>query len=168
MAQQAYCTTADLEARYTAERVAQVFSVQAADGTTAGTADSSAVTAACADASAWVAQFLIGVHASQMPFATVPDVVKMYACDVAMFFGMRRRPNNLGKKIEEIPYGHEFLLARDGLKMVREGLLRIDKDSSPANAGGMVATQLPMDLRPAGTFITDPTTGSGGFEGGTF
>lgn len=167
MAQESYCTQVDLEARFTAERVAEVFSVATSSGETTGTADSTAVAAAITDACAWVGQFLIGIHQSQMPFGTIPPVVKMYACDATMFFGMRRRVEHRGKKPEETPFYFEFSMAQAGLKQVREGLLRIDKDLPPANTGGSVASSTPPTLKPH-FFVPDPSTGTGGFNSGRF
>lgn len=168
MAFEIYCTQSDLEARYTAERVAEVFSVQDADGATSGTASGAAVVTACTDASAKVASYLIGVHSDAMNFGSVPELVKYHACAIAMYLGMRRRPEIGAMKAETVPYYRDAQDAVAELKLIREGILRVSKDLKPANAGGSVASQLPTELQPSGTFITDPTTGNGGFEGGTF
>jgi phage gp36-like protein len=160
-----YVTQADLEAQFTAERVAQVFSVQAADGSTTGSVDSTSLNWCIAKASAEVDEVLFGIH-SAADLATVPDTIKEIAAVFTMYRGTLRRPEYRGD-LKSLPYRQDYEDARDRLMKMREAYLRMSRDYPPANVGGQYTTSLPESV---GSFVfnADPSTGTGGFNSGDF
>jgi hypothetical protein len=161
----AYITQADLVAQFTAERVAQVFSVQSPDGSSTGAVDSTSLNWCIEKGSAEVDEVLFSIHSSDH-LAVVPDPVKEIAGVFVMYRGMLRRPEYRGD-LNNLPYRQDYLDARERLMKMREAYLRISRDHSPANVGGLYATGLPESVGPF-VFSPDPLTGSGGFNNGDF
>jgi phage gp36-like protein len=119
-----YATQADLEARYGAEEILQL-----ADRNRDGVIDAGVIDRALADADAEINGYLGGRY--QLPLADVPQIINVYACDIARF----RLYNDLAT--EEVRKRYE-----DAIKFMRmagEGKVRIGPASSgaePSQAGG--------------------------------
>lgn len=142
----AYCALADLEVRFTAERVAQVFSVQSADGSTTGVADAASVLAACNDVTARISSRLGGVYV--VPFvAPIDDVILDLACDMAMWVGIRRRPEFVTQERFR-PYADLYKDATAQLEDIRTDKARISAAKVPANAGGVDSYTTPDAATP--------------------
>lgn len=73
-----YATQADLEARYGAEEVLQL-----ADRNRDGVIDAGVIDRALADAEAEINGYLGSRY--QLPLADVPQIVNVYACDIARY-----------------------------------------------------------------------------------
>jgi hypothetical protein len=159
----------DLESAFTAERVAEVFSVQAADGSTTGVADATSLAYSIRMGSAEAARLLIGAgyDVEAMDATTCPDTIKQLVLPLVMHNGMRRRPEYMGKPIADVPYHEEWKQARADLKDLREAKQRVSAATPPANVGGQVRTNAYTTVQPF-TFLGDPRTGTGGFNDGGF
>lgn len=160
-------TQADLEFAYTAERVAEVFSVQAADGSTTGEADADSLAYAIRMGSAEAARMLIGAgyDVESMDADSCPDTIKQLVLPLVMFAGMRRRPEHTVKPPEQVPYFQDWKQARADLKELREARQRVSADIKPANVGTTHSTSAHTSVQPF-TFLADPSTGRGGFNDG--
>lgn len=73
-----YATQADLEARYGAEEVLQL-----ADRNRDGVIDAGVIDRALADADAEIDGYLGSRY--QLPLATAPQIINVYACDIARY-----------------------------------------------------------------------------------
>src|SRR5579859_8066607 len=104
-----YVTQTDLDARYTSERVAQVFSIQLADGSSTGNADGPSLTATIIDASGELEELLGVTHV--VPFAAPydPAIVEI-VCAFAMYRGTaQRRPEySPPQQREKSPYEKDY------------------------------------------------------------
>jgi hypothetical protein len=158
----------DLEESFSAERVAEVFSVQAADGSTTGIADADALAFAIRMGSAEVARLLIGAGYAieDMDATTCPDTIKQLALPIVMHRAMLRRPEHL-KDPKSSLYFEAWQQARADLKELREAKQRVAAATPPANVGGEIATNNHTSVQPF-TFLADSRTGEGGFNSGGF
>lgn len=161
-------TQADLEAMFTAERVADVFSVRDATGESTGEVDSASLTMAIRMGSAEAERVIMGAYASSFPYtaATCPDTLRQLVGILVMHQGMLRRPGMIAAP-ETSPYFKVWQQARADLKELREGFQRLSTTDLPANVGGQVANHLPVAQRPF-TFVGNSSTGEGGFNSGDF
>lgn len=157
----------DLESAFTAERVAEIFSVQAADGSTTGI-DPNSLAYAIRMGSAEVARLLIGAgyDVEAMTEVTCPDTIKQLALPIVMHQGMLRRPEYMSDP-KKSPYYEAWVQARKDLDELRKAYQRIAKDTPPANVGGQVTSNAHTAVQPF-TFLGDPRTGKGGFNDGGF
>ena len=164
-----YVVLADVESRFTKERVAEVFSTQAADGSTPGTADATAFLAAATDASAEFEEILGVTYVT--PFVTPFDaaIVEIVAV-FTMFRGARlRRPEYAtGDAKTTGPYDADYRLALQRAFDLRDNKRRLTNQAiKPATVGGAQTIYLPDAVKP-GYFLPNPTTGEGGFSSGTY
>lgn len=161
-------TQADLEAMFTAERVAEVFSVLDATGATSGAVDATSLAFAIRMGSAEAERILMGAYGSSFPFTstTCPDTLKQLVGPLVMHVGMLRRPAMMARP-KDSPYYEAWAQARVDLKEMREGLQRLSKADLPANVGGQVSNGNPTSSQPF-VFVADSRTGSGGFNSGSF
>lgn len=164
----AFVDQSDLELMFTVERVAQVFSVQAADGSTSGTADPTRIAHAIRMGSAEAARILMPVNDMAGPSFTtpLPDTLKQLVGPLVMHWGAMSRPEYNGDP-KTSPYQAAWEQARKDLKEVREAYQRLAKDQKPANIGGQIAMHAPLAVQPF-TFLGNASTGDGGFNSGSF
>lgn len=155
----------ELEAEFTAERVAQVFSVQSVDGTTTGAVDSSSLQRCARMAWGEVTQLLFPVYTEDQ-LDPVPDAVMEVWGIFTMYRGLRRRPEYNGDP-KAIPMRDDYLDARKRLDAMRDARARISADETPANAGGSYHNHHPEPTQPF-TFLGNAETGEGGFNSGGF
>lgn len=156
----AYHTQADLESRYTAERIAELYSVQAPDGSTTGVADATALAATIADVDAEIDSILGGVFT--IPLAPVDPVLVGIACDLNPWTAIKRRPAMLADARNR-PYLDRYTDAIAKLKEIRNGERVISATKAGANVGGEVANDQP--ITETFYFIRDRATGAGGLGG---
>lgn len=161
-------TQADLEAMFTAERVAEVFSVHDATGASTGIVNATALTMAIRMGSAEAERVLMGVYGAHFPYdsTTCPDTLKQLVGILVMHQGMLRRPDCMASPSKS-PYFESWKQARADLKELREGLQRLSKTDTPANTGGQIKHNAPSSVQPF-TFVGNPHTGEGGFNSGGF
>lgn len=166
MATPPYVDQSQLELRFSAERVAQLFSVQAADGSDSGAVDTATLNAIIVDASAEF-DSLIGVE-FPMPLVQVsgawdPVLVEI-VCIFVMFRGASRRPEYGGNDQKKLnPYEKEYQLALKRCVEIKEGKRRLAGNTPrPANQGGEVLNTNPDGITPYWYFWPDPYTGEGG------
>lgn len=164
-----FVTQTDLELQFTPERVAQIFSVQDADGASAGTVDAATLAYVIRMASAETFELLYAVTNAQMPFATadIPDTVKEITGIFVMYRGMMRRPEYATVK-DSNPYAEAYKLAVGRLEKMRDNRARVN-ETKPSNAGGEFTSGTPLNVQPF-YFNQDPSSGgdSGGFTSGSF
>jgi hypothetical protein len=158
---------ADLEAMFTAERVAEVFCVQTVAGGTTGVVDSTSLTMAIRMGSAEAERVIMGAYGSSFPYTadTCPDTLKQLVGVLVMHQGMLRRPDCMAKP-DKSPYFEAWKQARADLKDLREGFQRLSTTDLPANVGGQVSNHNPTTSQPF--FFVPDATGSGGFNSGGF
>ena len=113
-----YATLSDLYARFGEREINQV-----ADIDHTGTADAVLVDRALSDAAAEIDAALFGRYA--LPLATVPDLLRRIACDLARYFLYADQP---GKEIEA-----RVKNAREMLLWIASGKLKLDLPP-PGNA----------------------------------
>ncbi len=160
----AYVDQSDLELQFTAQRVAQVFSVQASDGSTVGTVDADSLAYAIRMGSTIADRILIGAYAASMPFPEpYLDALKQCVGPLVMHEGMIRRPEYFGTDVKTLPYHAAACQAREDLKEMRNAIQRLDLTIKPANVGGQLTTSQPSNQQPW-TFIADSVSGRGGFN----
>jgi phage gp36-like protein len=154
-----YVQQADLEVRFTAERVAEVFSVRASDGSTTGVADDASMHVAALDATTEVNEKLAPVYAT--PFvAPLPASVVEIVAIITMWRGMVRRPEFLTEKNSK-PYEMQYRDARTRLQELHDGTSKLDERYRAANSGGAVVNENVETARPF-YFTANPDDGSGG------
>lgn len=119
-----YATQADLEARFSAEEVLQL-----ADRNRDGVIDAGVVDQALADADAEIDGYLGSRY--QLPMAAVPQIIKVYACDVARY---RLYANAATEEVR-----NRYLDAQKFLRLAAEGKVMIGPSpngTAPLQAGG--------------------------------
>lgn len=156
---------AELEAEYTAERVAQIFSVQAVDGSTTGVVDSASLQRCARMAWAELTQLLFPVY-TEAELDALPDAVMELWGVLTVYRGLRRRPEYRGDP-KAIPMRDDYLDARKRLEAMRDARARISPTVTPKNAGGQVRTSAPEASQPF-MFNGNQSTGCGGFNSGDF
>ncbi len=162
-----FVTSDDLVQQFTAERVAEVFSVQDSSGATTGIADATALAYAIRMGSAEAERVLLGAYGSVMPFtAPYPDTLKQLVGPLVMHAGFKRRPEYRGKP-QESPYFEDWKQARTDLDQLRIAMQRLSKELQPANTGVSVKQTRPATITKGGYFNADGN-GEGGFNGGDF
>lgn len=167
MTQTALVTQSDLELQFGAERVAEIMSVVASDGSSTGAANATVLAYAIRMGSAEAMRVLLPVYGRySWDSTTCPDTLKQLVGILVMHAGALRRPE-YARKIEESPYFGSWKQARADLKDLRDAYQELDKAQPPANSGGQIATNAHPDVRPF-TFLASATTGEGGFNSGDF
>lgn len=158
----AYHTQDDLEDRWTAERIAEIYSVQATDGTTTGEADATAVAAMVADVDAEIDSILGGVF--DTPLSPVDPLITAIACDMNPWRGIQRRPAMMVDARNQ-PYKllHDEAIAK--LRDIRDGKRIISANHVAANVGGEVIDTYNVEGAQPHYFTRDPSTGEGGLGG---
>lgn len=156
-----YVTLADCVARFTAERVAEIFSVNGADGSSTGSADTTAFAAAATDASAEFDEVVRVTYGGSMPFQGPPydpAIVEIVAIFTMRRGALRRPEYKPSAKANEGPFQCEYAAAMLRCKEIKEGARRlaVDTNASPANSGGEVVTTNDPSARPF-YFIADPS-----------
>jgi len=119
-----YATQADLEARYGAEEVLQL-----ADRNGDGVVDVGVVDQALLDAAAEIDGYLGSRY--QLPLAAAPQVIKVYACDIARY--------RLYASVATEEVRNRYTDALKFLKLAAEGKVMIGPSASgaaPLEAGG--------------------------------
>lgn len=119
-----YATRADLEARFGAAEVLQL-----TDRNGDGVADAGVIEQVLADAEAEIDGYLGSRY--QLPLASVPQIVKVYACDIARYRLFAAAAS------EEVRRRYEDALRY--LRLAAEGRVRIgapDGGAEPTSAGG--------------------------------
>ncbi len=158
-----YGVQLDVEARFGADRVGQLFSSINADGSTTGVVDSAAFAAAAQDAKAEIDRVLGTVY----PLPFLPDpVTGLYDATlievwsvITMFKGLLRRPEFwVGDKgFLETQYKVTLGILRD----LQTSKSLLTTTAKPINVGAVIVTESPTDYY----FIIDPDDGSGGMDG---
>lgn len=169
MAASQYVTQANLEARFGAERVAQLFSIQQSDGSFTGSADAPSLTQTIIDASAELEEVL-GVE-FVIPFAVDgsgnydPAIVEITSV-FTMYRGMMRRPEYQGDKQGSAPYEQEYARALKRCTEIKEDKRTLVGQSrqTPANVDGQTTNTNPTDVTPYHYFLHNPITGEGGAD----
>lgn len=159
----AYHTQDDLEARWTAERIAEIYSVQASDGSTTGEADATAVAAMIADVDAEIDSILGGVF--DTPFTgTIDPILTAIACDMNPWRGIQRRPAMLADARNQ-PYKvlHDEAIAK--LREIRDGKRILSSARNAENTGGEVVDTYNVEGAQPHYFTRVPSTGEGGLGG---
>jgi hypothetical protein len=161
----AYVDQADLESMFTVERVAEVFSVQAVDGSTTGVADAATLDGCIRMGCAEIDRILMPVHDLTGPaFSTKPDTLKSLAGIMVMHRGTLRRPEYASDP-KKSPYYEDWKQAREDLKEIRTSLQRLSPAQDPANVGGMVSSSNPVEAQPF-YFLPNPKDPTrGGMQG---
>ena len=126
----AYCTQADLEERFGAQELIQLTDEVNMPPTTASAAE---IEAACAEAASLIDGYLTGRYT--LPLASVPDVLKKWACDIARFFLWDDRAG------EGTPVRRGYEDAVKQLEAVATGKFRLVETggTAPASSGGSIA-----------------------------
>lgn len=129
----AYCTQADL-----LEAISEDELIDITDDADAGIVDTDAVTRAIADADAEINGYCAVQY--EVPFATVPDLVRKLSVDIAIFnLYARRRGANEDRRAR---YDNAIKL----LQRVADGTVSLGVDTpSPDNEGGPEATKAAGD-----------------------
>lgn len=161
----AYTDQATLEEQFSAERVAEIFCVQVADGSTTGATDATTLARCIAYASAEVDEVLRGVYTVEQ-LATPSDSVIEITGIFTMYRGSLRRPE-YQREPDKSPFYALARFARERLEKMRVAQSRMKPTEEPANVGGQLASQSPVTPAPF-TFLSDPSTGTGGFNSGSF
>lgn len=112
-----YATQADLEARFGAEEVLQL-----ADRNGDGVIDAGVIDQALADADAEIDGHLGSRY--QLPMAAVPQIIKVYACDIARY---RLYANAATEEVR-----NRYLDALKYLRLAAEGKVMIGPSSNGA------------------------------------
>lgn len=161
-----YVTSDDCVARFGAERVAQFFCAQSADGSTDGTVDSTAFLAAATDASAEFDEIVRTTYGASMPFQGPPydPAIVEIVCIFTMRRGALRRPEYKSvDKNKAGPFQEEYDAAQLRAQEIKRGerRLAVDTLARPANSGGEVVNTNVVGARPF--YFTpnpsDPSTG---------
>lgn len=163
MASPPYVTQADLEKRFTRQRVAQIFSIQQSDGSDSGAVDSDTLAAIIADASAEFDSILLTV------FTTLTQVGGLWDSTIVecvSVFVMYRGTSQLrveyaanGTKLS--PYEKDYLAAVKRVKEIKAGERRLAglngvTTQVPANTGGENTSENPSGIRPFRYFWPSP------------
>lgn len=173
----AYVALADLEIRFTAARVAQVFSSPGVDGSDSGVVDTDALNLTIADASAEFDEVAGTVF--PMPFAQVdgawdPAIIEIVSIFVMYRGTALRRPEYSGDGRKLSPYEKEYEKAMKRCKEIKEGKRRLvgvngAAAAVPANTGGQRSNTNPTGIKPYHYFSPSPTgTGNSGSNGNGF
>lgn len=167
MATPPYTNQASLIARFTAERVAQLFSVQGVDGSDSGAIDTDALAATIADAEAEFESIIGPVYPSIQQVNGQWDPIVTYIVSVfAMYLGIARRPEYLGGKGEN-PYAAAYKHALMWMDEIKSGKRRLmGTTAASLNRGGEILSINPTDtIAPYFYFSPNPRTGEGGSSG---
>lgn len=114
--------------------------VAAFDDDADGVADTAAVDACIECATAEVDSFLVGVYQGEIPFTTVPTVIKYAALDFACAYVARRRPD-LMRAMGEESWEKFSKAAKEKMRNFIKSEQRIPKaDGTPDNTGAEVRT----------------------------
>lgn len=164
----AWVDQTDLEKAFSAERVAEVFCVQDAQGVSSGTPDNAVLAYAIRMGTAEIERLILGPYAGQLEYtaADCPDTLKQLVLPCVMHQGQLRHPDFM-KDPKTSPYFEAWKQAREDTKALRDGYQRIAAGVKPANVGGQIMQSSPTNQRPH-TFVADPRTGRGGFNDGSF
>jgi phage gp36-like protein len=160
----AYHAQADLEARWTTERIAEIFSEQASDGSTTGEVNAASLDAAIADSDAEIDSILGGVFTTPFEDDDVDPMIVTLACDMTPWNGCRRRPVLLGQPSASM-YEKMYDRAISILKEIREGKRIISSNRTASNVGGEVVSDSHVEDATPHYFIQNRTTGEGGLDG---
>lgn len=167
MAATLYVTQADLVARFTAEKVAQLFSVQQPDASDSGAVDSTAFTAIAGDAGTEFEE-IMGTE-FDVPFAAEsgggydPAIVEIVAI-FTMFRAASRRPEYSAADHKSAPYAREYHLALTRCHDIKAGKRRLvgANRKLAANTGGQTKSNQPDGIAPYFYFVHNPNDGTGG------
>lgn len=155
----AYTDQSKLEARFGADRIAEVFSARLPDGSTTGSADATAVAAACADADAEIDERIGTAYAT--PVSPVPASLVEIASIIAIWRGMMRHPELLNDKTAK-PFETQYRDACKRLDEIHDGKRRLDASLVSKTGGARVNSENVEVARPF-YFTPDPAgAGSGG------
>lgn len=159
-----YVTQADLEARFTAERVAEFFSVLSGDGSSTGVVDPDSLEAAITDACAEFDEIVSTEYLAAFEVPYEPSIVEIVSI-FAMFRGVMRRPEySSWSKPDLRPYERDYIAAVKRAKEIKSGERRLSRTLDAANVGGKLINFAPEAVQPA-YFSPNPTTGEGGMQG---
>lgn len=166
MATPPYTDKATLERRFTKERVAQFFQVQAVDGSSTGVADPDTLDAAIVDASSDFDE-IVGVN---LPMPLVqnagnwdPAIVEIVSV-FTMFRGASLRPEYADAKVK--PYESDYKMALQRAREIQQGKRRlIHNQPGASNAGGEVTVNNPSPDAAPHYFWPNPQDGRGGMSG---
>lgn len=165
----AYIVQTDLESRFGAERVAQIFQIQNSDGTTTGNADGPSLTATIADAGAELEELLGVVYV--VPFAQVGGAYDQAIMEIVSVFTMYRgsllrRPEYTTEgRVAASPYAQAYRQALARCQEIKEGKRRLTNQAlKPANVGGQLVNSNPSDVNPYFYFLPNPVDGTGGMD----
>lgn len=162
-----YIDVEGLEARFTRQRVAEVFGSADVDGSFTGAADPAAFAACEADARAELEEILAPAYVTPFdgpPYERVPPAVVELAAICTMWRGVQtRRPEYLTDERGKV-YAALHALAMKRLDELRDRRRKLSDAIVAETSGGRILTSDPPAIAPS-YFRPNPFTGEGGLEG---
>lgn len=156
-----YVTQSDLETMFGADRVAQVFTAVSLDGSSTGIVDPDRIAQAITMASAEFDGLMIGAYPSPWTQPYPPLVVR-YVAILTMHQGMLARPECSAMQRENVPYYNDWAQARDDIKELRKGLMRVNAETKPAQISKAGVYRPASSTAPTPSYFNGPN-GMGGY-----